>query len=95
MWRKRQIRESMRNSEMIENLKQAQQLLADVYNWADTPMTNGLQISPLKTNAEIASLLSTADSCIWEALDELDYISDDSDGQPDEAQEWHDYDPDC
>ena len=36
----------MRNSEMIENLKQAQRLLADVYNWADTPMTNGLQISP-------------------------------------------------
>jgi len=29
----------------------------------------------LKTNAEIASLLSTADSCIWAALDELDYMS--------------------
>ena len=85
----------MTNSEMIDKLKQAQQLLADVYHWADTPMSNGLQIAPLKTNAEIASLLSTADSCIWAALDEFDYISDDYDGQPDEAQEWHDYDPDC
>lgn len=63
----------MTNSELIDKLQQAQALLADVYNWADTPMTNGLQISPLKTNAEIASLLSTADSCICDALDELDY----------------------
>ena len=37
-------------------------------------MSNGLQVSPLKTSAEIASVLSTADSCIWEALIELDYI---------------------
>jgi hypothetical protein len=95
MWRKRQIGEIMTNSEMIDKLKQAQQLLADVYDWADTPMSNGLQIAPAKTNAEIASLLSTADSCIWAALDEFDYISDDYDGQPDEAQEWHDFDPDC
>ena len=27
-------------------------------------------------------------------LDELDELEED-DGQPDEAQEWHDFDPDC
>ena len=64
----------MTNSELIQKLEQAQALLADVYHWANTPITNGLQVSPLKTNAEIASVLSTADSCIWAALDELDYI---------------------
>ena len=61
----------MTNSEMIDKLKEAQQLLADVYNWADTPMSNGLQVSPLKTNAQIASELSVADSCISECLDLL------------------------
>ena len=34
---------------------------------------------------------------VYEVLESTDnfYGSDDSDGQPDEAQEWHDYDPDC
>lgn len=64
----------MTNSELKQKLKQARALLADVYSWANTPMTNGLQISPLKTNAEIVSVLSTADSCIWAALDELEYM---------------------
>ena len=58
---------------MIDKLQQAQALLADVYHWASTPMSNGLQVSPLQTNATIASALSAADSCIWEALDELGY----------------------
>ena len=61
----------MTNSELIDRLQQAQALLADVYHWADMPLSNGLQISPLKTNAEIASDMSVADSCIWEALDAL------------------------
>ena len=25
----------------------------------------------------------------------MEYDDDESDGQPDEAQEWHDFDPDC
>lgn len=62
----------MTNSEIIAKLQQAQKLLADVYHWADTPMSNGLQVSPLKTNAEIASALSFADGCICDALDELE-----------------------
>jgi len=62
----------MTNSELISKLKQAQALLADVYHWADMPMSNGLQVSPLKTNAEIASQMSCADSCIIDALDELE-----------------------
>ena len=62
----------MTNSELRRKLEQAQSLLADVYHWAETPLSNGLQISPLKTNAEIASAMSVADSCIWEALDALE-----------------------
>ena len=62
----------MTNSELISKLKQAQALLADVYHWAEMPMSNGLQVSPLKTNAEIASQMSCADSCIIDALDELE-----------------------
>ena len=71
MWRKRQIKESMTNSELIDKLEQAQALLSDVYHWADMPMSNGLQVSPVKTNAQIASELSVADSCICECLDLL------------------------
>lgn len=62
----------MTNSELIDKLKQAQALLADVYHWAETPMSNGLQVTPLKTNAEIASQMSVADSCIIDALSELE-----------------------
>ena len=34
---------------------------------------------------------------LWHAnyLDDLISEEDEADGQPDEAQEWHDYDPDC
>jgi len=63
----------MTGSELISKLEQAQKLLAEVYHWADTPMSNGLQVTPLKTNAEIARLMSCADSCIEECLNELDY----------------------
>ena len=61
----------MTNSELRNKLEQAQRLLSDVYHWASTPMSNGLQISPLQTNAEIASCMSVADGCICDALDEL------------------------
>jgi hypothetical protein len=61
----------MTNSEMIKKLEQAQELLSDIYHWASTPMSNGLQVSPLSTNAEIESLMSVADGCIWEAISAL------------------------
>jgi hypothetical protein len=64
----------MTNSELKQKLEQAQALLADVYHWASTPMSNGLQVSPLKTNAEIASLMSVADGCICDALSELEDV---------------------
>jgi len=56
----------MTNQELIERLDQAQTLLSDVYHWADTESA-GL----LKVNAHIASLMSAADDCIWEAIDVL------------------------
>ena len=64
----------MTNSELKQKLEQAQELLADVYHWASTPMSNGLQVLPLKTNAEIASLMSVADGCICDALSELEDV---------------------
>jgi hypothetical protein len=64
----------MTNSELKQKLEQAQELLADVYHWASTPMSNGLQVSPLKTNADIASLMSVADGCICDALSELEDV---------------------
>ena len=65
----------MTNLEIQQKLNQAQELLSDVYHWASTPMTNGLQISPLATNAEIESLKSCADSCIGEALSALEEMT--------------------
>jgi len=62
----------MTNAEMIEKLKRAQSLLSDVYHWASTEMSNGLQITPEHTHPEIESLMSCADSCIIEALDALE-----------------------
>jgi len=62
----------MTNDEIKQKLEQAQALLSDVYHWADTEMTNGLQITPEKTNASIASVMSCADGCICEALDFLE-----------------------
>jgi hypothetical protein len=63
----------MTNSELIDRLQQAQALLADVYAWADTPTwpDTPMAVWPLKTNAEIAGYLSTADSCIQDALEVL------------------------
>lgn len=58
----------MNNSELISKLKQAQDLLSDVYHWACEPMP-GL----LMKNSEVAKQLSCADSCIIESLDALDW----------------------
>lgn len=63
----------MTNKELLDKLQQAQSLLSDVYHWASLPMSNGLQVSPLQTNAEVAKLMSCADSCILDALDALDF----------------------
>ncbi len=65
----------MTNLEIKQKLEQAQALLSDVYHWADMPMSNGLQITPDKTNPEISSLMSCADGCISEALDSLQEIA--------------------
>jgi len=71
------------NNELLDKLKQAQDLLSDVYHFA-------CEID----NAELMGQMSCADSCIIDAFDILleEY---ESDGQPDEAQEWESFDPDC
>ena len=45
----------MTHSELVEKLKQAQDLLSDVYHWG------------CENNAHIESLMSCADGCAWEA----------------------------
>ena len=59
----------MTNLEVRAKLLQAQDLLADVYHWANSQHT---KYTGMKTNSEIASQMSTADSCINEALEELE-----------------------
>jgi hypothetical protein len=73
----------MTNSELIEKLTQAQTLLSDVYHYACEIGDNVLE-----------EQMSCADSCIAEAFDMIS-MNENDDGQPDEAQEWHDFDPDC
>ena len=59
----------MTNSEVRVKLSQAQTLLADVYSWAQQPHT---KYTGMRMNSEIASLTSAADSCINDALEELE-----------------------
>ena len=59
----------MTNLEVRAKLLQAQDLLADVYSWAQQPHT---KYTGMKTNSEIASQMSMADSCIIDALEELE-----------------------
>ena len=59
----------MTNLEVREKLLQAQDLLADVYSWANEPH---IKYTGMKTNSEIARQTSTADSCINDALEELE-----------------------
>ena len=72
----------MTEAEMKEKLAQAQSLLSDVYHYA-------VEIG----DDVLEGQMSCADSCIGEAFDMLSM--NEYDGQPDEAQEWHDFDPDC
>ena len=59
----------MTNSELRAKLLQAQDLLSDVYSWANEPHS---KYTGMKTNSEIASQMSMADSCIIDALEELE-----------------------
>ena len=59
----------MTSSELRANLLQAQALLADVYHWANSQHT---KYTFMRTNSEIAREMSTADSCINDALEELE-----------------------
>jgi hypothetical protein len=58
----------MSNSELISKLEQAQALLSDVYHWA-SEQESGLNRT---RNPEIERQMSCADSCIIDALSELE-----------------------
>ena len=59
----------MTNSELRAKLLQAQDLLAEVYSWANEPHD---KYTGMRMNSEIAREMSTADSCINDALEELE-----------------------
>ena len=44
------------------------------------------------TRAEIADLFGVSEDVVAEAAE---FLSPEDDGQPSEAQEWYDFDPDC
>jgi|694.fasta_scaffold08664_15 hypothetical protein len=58
----------MTNLELRTKLEAAQLLLSDVYHWASQKET----ILQRTVNPEIERLMSVADSCIIDALDELE-----------------------
>lgn len=58
----------MTNLELRTKLEAAQLLLSDVYHWASQKET----ILQRSENPEIERLMSCADSCITDALDELE-----------------------
>jgi hypothetical protein len=57
----------MTKSQLLMKLNQAQELLSDVYHWADSEGINGR-----KVNTEVADLMSCADDCIIDAIRILD-----------------------
>ena len=59
----------MTNSELRAKLLQAQDLLSDVYSWANEPHS---KYTGMRMNSEIASQMSMADSCIIDSLEELE-----------------------
>lgn len=59
----------MTNSELRAKLLQAQDLLANVYSWANEPHS---KYTGMRMNSKIASQMSMADSCINDALEELE-----------------------
>ena len=59
----------MTNSELRAKLLQAQDLLSDVYHWANEPHS---KYTGMRMNSEIARQMSMADSCINDALEELE-----------------------
>ena len=60
----------MTNLEVRAKLLQAQDLLSDVYSWAKSQHT---KYTGMRMNSEIARQTSTADSCINDALEELEH----------------------
>ena len=59
--------QKMTKSQLIAKLNEAQELLSDVYHWADSE-----GISHQKVNSQIADLMSCADDCIIDAIRVLD-----------------------
>jgi hypothetical protein len=61
----------MTNYELQSKLKQAQDLLGEVYAWASQRAL--ADYSTFSTNPEVERLLSVADSCIIEAMEALEW----------------------
>ena len=62
----------MTNSELMQKLQKAQELLSDVYVWASKREEMD-DFNTFSTNPVVEQLMSTADGCIVEAMDALDW----------------------
>jgi len=72
----------MRKDEILAKLYEVQNELSIIYDYAKESKDD-----------ELMEQINNAEVSINEALDGL-YFSE-NDGQPDEAQEWHDFDPEA
>jgi hypothetical protein len=72
----------MTKDEILAKLYGIQNELSSIYDYAKE-----------SKDSELMEQINNAEVSIEEALDGL-YIAD-RDYQPDEAQEWHDFDPEC
>ena len=72
----------MKKDEILARLYEIQNELSSIYDYAEE-----------SKDTELMEQINNAEFSIGEALDGL-YIAD-RDYQPDEAQEWHDFDPEC
>jgi len=72
----------MTKDEVLAKLYSIQNELSMIYDYANEAR-----------DSELMEQINNAEVSIDEALDGLYFFE--NDGQPDEAQEWHDFDPDC
>jgi hypothetical protein len=72
----------MTKDEVLAKLYSIQNELSMIYDYANEAR-----------DSELMDQINNAEVSIEEALDGLYFFE--NDGQPDEAQEWHDFDPDC
>jgi len=73
------------------DISHAEDCIGEVRDWLER-RNNPSNKEMLETIEQVLSLLANVYHDLREDMNDEDS---ESDGQPDEAQEWHDFDPDC